>query len=286
MLNILITGASSGIGRELAISLSKNNNVIICGRNKKKLNSVTKNTNIFNFKCDTSKEREVINLKKFIKSSFGHLDVLINNAAVQEKPNIFFQTSTQEWADTFNNNILSTYLCSKHCIELLLKSKIKKIINFAGGGAFDVFPYFSSYAVSKAAIVRFTENISYELKQYKISVIAIAPGFVNTPIHNKVLKYGKQNANNYYNFVKKKIKKGSVPISDVRECVDFIIKTRSKSINGITISVSYDKWRHKNFLKILEKNKKSDLFKLKRINPKNIKYDTKFSKDIDKIYNE
>jgi len=284
MYNIVITGASSGIGKELAISLSKNNNVIICGRNKKKLSAVAKNTNLDFFKCNTSVENDVLKFKKYLKSNYKYIDVIINNAAIQEKPNLFFKTSTKEWTETFNNNLLSTYLSSKHLLELLLKSKIKKIINFAGGGAFDIFPYFSSYASSKAAIVRFTENIDNELKKLKINVTAIAPGFVVTPIHKKVLKYGKSTSGEYFKFVKNKIKKGSVPIKDVVHCVEFIINCKSKSINGITISVSFDKWKDKEFVKLLEKNKNSNFLKLRRINPQNIKYDKRLSRSINKLY--
>ena len=284
MYNILITGASSGIGKALALSLSNKNNVIICSRNKKKLIKITKNTNIVFFKCDTSLENDVLKLKKFLKSKYKYIDVIINNAAIQESPNPYFKTSTKEWSKTFTNNILSTYLCSKHFLDLLSKSKLKKIINFAGGGAFDVFPYFSSYAISKAAIVRFTENIDSELKKLKINVTGVAPGFVVTPIHKKVLKYGQSRANDYFKFVKSKIKKGSVPIKEVIECVEFIIQCKSKSINGRTISVAFDKWKNKEFIKILEKNKTSSLLKLRRINPENVSYDLKLSKSLSKIY--
>jgi short-subunit dehydrogenase len=272
-MNILLTGASSGIGKELVKNFSeKKFNLIVCGRSKIKLAKLKKiKNNIKYFKCDVSKEKEVIKFKKYVLKHYKRIDVIINSAGIYGEIGRFDKISFDSWKRAIEINFFGTVLICKHFIDLLLKSNVKKIINFSGGGAFNAFPNFSAYACSKAAVVRFTENLSEEFRSEGVTSNCIAPGFIATPMQKEVLKSGINKAGyDFYHFVKKKIrqnKKNSIlmPI----KCVNFLIDNRIKKISGRTISANFDDWNSAKFKNIINRKKYSDLFFMRRINIKN-----------------
>jgi len=224
-LKIIITGGGSGIGAALAKELSANGHtVVICGRrlpNLKKLSSAS--NNIYHFICDVSNEENVISFSNFVKDKFEFIDVIINCAGLFGAIGRFDKTDSNMWKKTFNINLFSVYLITKHFLPLLLRSNIKKIINFSGGGAFGGFPNYSAYAVSKAAVVRFSENIAIELADHGVHVNCVAPGFVATEIHNTTLNLGEETAGDQFKLTKAKLKEGSVPMEVVVNCVKFLV---------------------------------------------------------------
>jgi 3-oxoacyl-[acyl-carrier protein] reductase len=274
-MNILLTGASSGIGKELVKNFSKKDfNLIVCSRSRSELKKLKKiKENIKYFKCDVSRESDVLKLKKFASKYFKKIDVIINAAGIYGEIGRFDKLNFTNWKKAIEVNFFGTVLICKYFIDLLLKSKVKKIINFSGGGAFNAFPNFSAYACSKAAVVRFTENLAEEFKNYGVVANCIAPGFNATSMQDDVLKAGKIKAGKkFYDFVKKQVnKKKNYQISIPINCINFLINNNLKSINGRTISANFDQWSSKKFEKIINKKKNSDLFLMRRINIANIK---------------
>ena len=128
-------------------------------------NIAEKNENINYHKCDVSDESDVIEFKHFVRKQHGNIDVLINCAGLFGVIGRFDQTDSALWKKTIDINLFGTYLATKHFLPLFTKSKVKKIINFSGGGAFGTFPNYSAYAVSKAGVVRLSENMAEELKE-------------------------------------------------------------------------------------------------------------------------
>jgi 3-oxoacyl-[acyl-carrier protein] reductase len=287
---ILITGGASGIGAELAKELSsEGNTVIICGRTFDKLKKISEfNSNIHFYVCDVSDEYNVKQMHYSLKREYKKIDVIINCAATQGEIGRIDETDTKNWMKTIEINLFGTYLIIKYFLELLLNSKTKKIINFAGGGAFNAFPNFSAYAVSKAGVVRLTENIAKELDSLGVKVNCVAPGFVKTDIHHQTISAGASKAGaEYFEFTKKKLNHGSVPISVPIECVKFLISSDSKSLTGKTISASYDKWDSMEFRKYIEDINKSDLFTLQRVNLRNLEekyHKAQFYKELNRLY--
>ena len=270
---ILITGGGTGIGASLATDLGANGNkVIICGRRAEKLEAVTKqNENICGFKCDVSKEAEVVLFKRHVSERFLCIDVLINAAGLFGSIGRFDKTDSKQWRETIDVNLFGTYLITKHFLDLLLKSEVKKIINMSGGGAFNSFPNYSAYAVSKAAVVRFTENIAEELAELGVQVNCVAPGFVATEIHKATIDADKDRVgNNFYEFTLNKLREGAVPMDVVVNCVKFLISPHSNGLSGKTISASFDKWDSEEFRNSIDKISKSELFTMKRINLRNL----------------
>lgn len=270
---IVITGGGSGIGAALALDLdSEGHSVIICGRRVKRLKEISnKSKNIAFFKCDVSNEKNVIAFKQFVGEKHDYIDVLINCAGLFGAIGRFDQPDSKLWRKTIDINLFGTYLVTKHFLHLLLRSNVKKIINLSGGGAFGTFPNFSAYAVSKAAVVRFSENIAYELAALGVQVNCVAPGFVATEIHDATLKAGLTKAGaEHFKETKKKLKAGAVPMQIPVNCVKFLISPESNGLSGKTISASFDKWGAKEFKKSINEMSNSELYTLRRINLSNL----------------
>jgi 3-oxoacyl-[acyl-carrier protein] reductase len=171
------------------------------------------------------------------------------------------------WKQTIDINLFGTYLLSKHFLALLMRSERKKIINFSGGGAFGTFPNYSAYAVSKAAVVRFSENIAHELKDHGVNVNCIAPGFVATEIHEATLVAGENaTGRDHFHLTKEKLQEGAVSMEIPVECVKFLISPDSDGLSGKTISAGFDKWNTEGFKQAVKEITASELYSMRRVN--------------------
>ncbi|HEY9247198.1 MAG TPA: SDR family oxidoreductase, partial [Candidatus Methanoperedens sp.] len=184
---------------------------------------------------------------------------------------------------TFEINTFGVYLVTMHFLDLLLRSDVKKIINFSGGGAFNAFPNYSAYAVSKAAVVRFSENIAVELADMGVKVNCIAPGFVATDIHEATLKAGEKTAGEQFKKTKAQLKEGSVPVEVVVNCVKFLISSESDGLTGKTISASFDKWGTDVFKDSIDQIAHSELYTMRRINLVNLDENDELRKKLIKL---
>ncbi|MDE2589391.1 MAG: SDR family oxidoreductase, partial [Patescibacteria group bacterium] len=147
-------------------------------------------------------------------------------------------------------------------LPYMISRNYGKIINMSGGGAFNPRPNFSAYAVSKAAIVRLTEQVADETKNHNISVNAIAPGMIKTEMMDEVVRSGEL-AGNELEIAKKIIREGGSDINKVTDLAVFLASKKSDGLTGRTISAQWDD------LQYIENNikdiMKSDKFKMKRI---------------------
>ena len=265
---IIITGGGSGIGAALTKSLSNDGHkIVICGRRRANLEETAgASGNIACFECDVSNEENVAAFHDFVKSKFSHVDVLINCAGTFGAIGRFDKTDSKMWKNTFEINTFGTYLTTKHFLELILHSDTKKIINFSGGGAFSPFKNYGAYAVSKAGVVRFSENLAVELEGEGVQVNCIAPGFVSTELHNTTLEAGNELAGKHHEITLEKLKNGPVSIDVPVNCVKFLISHESDGLTGKTISASFDKWDTDAFKASIKEISTSDLYTLRRIN--------------------
>jgi 3-oxoacyl-[acyl-carrier protein] reductase len=138
-----------------------------------------------------------------------------------------------------------------------------KIVNCAGGGGTFPFPHYSAYATSKAAIVRFTENLAIELAADRIDVNCIAPGFVVTRLHEQTFVAGPGMAGAFYELTRKQIASGGVPAERSAELTAFLLSSDSDGISGKYISAPWDPWREPDFQTRLSTDK--DFGTLRRI---------------------
>ena len=184
----LITGASGGIGKEIAnVLIEHNAEVCISGRNLDELNALKEllGEKCHVVTCDLSKKDEIIELIKKTDKVLGHIDILINNAGIT-KDNIFLRMSESEWEDVLNVNLNSTFNILKLITKGMVKRKYGRIINISSvvgvtGGAGQV-----NYSASKAGLIGLTKSLSQEIATRNITVNCIAPGFIETPMTEKL----------------------------------------------------------------------------------------------------
>ena len=170
--NILITGASKGIGRSLAVNLSKHKaNVILLARNEDLLDSLYDeikekyNTNPMIIGCDLSqfeedKAQEIANV---VSKNYKCLDALINNASILKKMSSVHDYDLKSWKKVLNVNLTSAFLLSKYLMPLMMDSKLPRIIFTSSGVANKGKAYWGAYSVSKAGIKNLSEILNDEL---------------------------------------------------------------------------------------------------------------------------
>ena len=170
--NILITGASKGIGRSLAINLSKHKaNVILLARNEDLLDSLYDeikekyNTNPMIIGCDLSqfeedKAQEIANV---VSKNYKCLDALINNASILKKMSSVNDYDLKSWKKVLNVNLTSAFLLSKYLMPLMMDSKLPRIIFTSSGVANKGKAYWGAYSVTKAGIKNLSEILNDEL---------------------------------------------------------------------------------------------------------------------------
>jgi NAD(P)-dependent dehydrogenase (short-subunit alcohol dehydrogenase family) len=188
----LITGSSSGIGKEIAINLAKQNIKVCINYSKSLQQALSVKQEIEKsggkaiiFKADVTKENEVIKMFKFLSKEYNSLDILINNAGIGFE-NKIENTKYKDWQRVINNNLNGKFLCTKHAIPLLKKSLNPKIINIASRIGSKPIELASAYCSAAAGIIMFSKVSALELARYNIIVNSISPGLVDTPLTEKM----------------------------------------------------------------------------------------------------
>lgn len=179
---ILITGGGSGIGEALTINLSKDNKIIICGRNEDKLKKVvTANKNVSYYVSDISVANEIDELFKRIKTDGIVLDVIFNNAGVVEQWDVTKSAlSSAQIFEKINTNLSGAIAVTQQFISQANKSANNLIVNVTSSIAIFPFPVLGLYSTSKSGLSVFTKMIRQQLKGTKFKVVEILPSQVET----------------------------------------------------------------------------------------------------------
>ncbi|MDF1510736.1 glucose 1-dehydrogenase [Robertmurraya sp. DFI.2.37] len=182
----IITGAANGIGRGVAKCYADNGaKVILADLNKKAGQSVKEEIlaaggqSMF-VQTDVRKVDDIVQLMKVVKSTYGKIDILINNAGVSRFKNVF-DLSVEDWDDVLNTNLRSVFLCSKEAAKYMRENdKGGAIVNIASTRALMSEPHSEAYAASKGGIVAITHALAASLSNEHITVNAISPGWIET----------------------------------------------------------------------------------------------------------
>ena len=186
MKNVLITGATGGIGNALVNKyLNSGYNVCASGTNEDKLNELKKkySNNIKCIPCDLSKKEQIKLLIDEVKKNLGNVDILINNAGIT-RDNLFIRMKDEEWEQVINVNLNSNFFLTRSIIKDMIKKKWGRIINITSDAASIGNPGQLNYVASKSALEGLTRTIANECASRGITANCVSPGFVNTEILN------------------------------------------------------------------------------------------------------
>ena len=188
---IIITGASSGIGKALAFALAKKGNkLVLAGRNKEKLNAVLHKINEVNISTigivtDVCKKEDCKNLINKCITEFGRIDVLINNAGISMRA--LFNESDLEIIDkVMNTNFWGTVFCTKYALPYLLQSN-GSLVGVSSIAGHIGLPERSAYSASKFAMNGFLESVRSENMENDLHVLIACPGFTESNIRKAAL---------------------------------------------------------------------------------------------------
>ncbi|WP_416197454.1 MAG: 3-oxoacyl-[acyl-carrier-protein] reductase [Sporanaerobacter sp.] len=233
----LITGGSRGIGRAIAIELSKQGaNIVITyisnEANAKEVIAEVEKNNVkgLAIKADVSHEKDVNDMIEIVNNEFGLVDVLVNNAGIT-KDNLLLRMKSEEWDDVINTNLRGVYLCTKAVARGMLKKKSGKIVNIASVVGISGNAGQGNYSASKAGVIGFTKSIAKELGSRGINVNAVAPGFVETDMTNILNDKIKDEMINSI-----PLKRAGKP-EDVANVVAFLCSEKADYITGQVINV-------------------------------------------------
>ena len=184
--NAIITGATRGIGREIAITLAKNGaNIAINYRKENEdLNSLVNElkelgVNVFTKKCDVSNGEEVEEFIKESKESFGSIDILVNNAGIT-KDGLIIRMNEEDFDSVIDVNLKGVFNTTKVVSGIMMKQRYGKIINISSVVGLSGNAGQCNYAASKAGVIGFSKSIARELATRNININVIAPGYINT----------------------------------------------------------------------------------------------------------
>jgi len=266
----IITGGSRGIGKAIAMAFIREGaNVTIVSRTKMELLRTARELKkigplrVLAVVADISRPKDVKRAVRLTKKHFGKIDVLVNNAGIQGPIGFFVDNNIDEWIKTFDINFIGTARMVKACLFYMISQRQGKIINLSGGGAVYPRANFSAYGASKAAVVRFTETLAEELKEFHIDINSIAPGNVNTKMTKEIIKNKNQAWAKEFSSAKKQLLKGGNDSTLAASLAVFLASDESNGLSGKLISAVWDNWKALG-LKI-DKIMATDAFTVRRI---------------------
>jgi len=232
--NIIVTGASGGIGNSIIKKLSEvGANILASGTNIEKLDKLKKQfEKIKILKFDISQS---IKIEEFIENATqelgGSLDCIINNAGITQD-NLAIRMSLDEWQKVIDINLTSTFLISKFAIKKMLKNKSGKIINITSVVGHTGNVGQANYTASKAGIIAMSKSLAIEYAKKNININCISPGFIKTAMTDKIDEKFKE-------IIISKIPSARLgEADDIANAVLFLSSNQSNYINGETLHVN------------------------------------------------
>jgi 3-oxoacyl-[acyl-carrier protein] reductase len=232
--NIIVTGASGGIGNSIVKKLNQAGaNILASGTRIEKLEELKKNfENIKILKFDISQSDKIA---EFIENATnelgGSLDGLVNNAGITQD-NLAIRMSLEEWQKVIDINLTSTFLMSKFAIKKMLKNKSGKIVNITSVVGHTGNLGQANYTASKAAIVAMSKSLAIEYAKKNININCISPGFIKTAMTDNIDEKFKE-------VIVSKIPSARLgEPDDIANAVLFLSSDQSDYINGETIHVN------------------------------------------------
>ena len=232
--NIIVTGATGGIGNSIVKKLNENGaNILASGTKVEKLKDLkSKFNNIKTLEFDISK---IDKIEEFLENASdtlgGNLDCIVNNAGIT-MDNLAIRMNLDEWKKVIDINLTSTFLLSKFSIKKMLKNKSGKIINITSVVGHTGNLGQTNYTASKAGIIAMSKSLAIEYAKKNININCISPGFIKTSMTEKI-------DDKFKEMIISKIPSARLgDPEDVANAVVFLASNQSNYINGETLHVN------------------------------------------------
>jgi NAD(P)-dependent dehydrogenase (short-subunit alcohol dehydrogenase family) len=272
---VLITGASEGFGHALAKAcLRERARVMICARAGGRLEQAASELAplaqggavLEAMPADVSVPGDVERLVAGTLERLGGLDVLVANAGVYGPKGPIESIDWPEWVRAVEINLNGTVLCCRAVLPHFKARRAGKIIVLSGGGATKPMPFFSSYAATKAAVVRFVETLAGEVAGFGIDCNSVAPGALNTRLLEEVLRAGPDRVGRpFYEASLRQKEGGGDSLEQGAALCLFLASRESDGITGRLLSAKWDPWA--DLPRRREELRASDIYTLRRIVP-------------------
>ena len=234
MKNVLITGASRGIGKALVEKFTESGYRVFLNYNKSKDEAlkISEKTGAIPVFADVSNSSDVKNMIQFITKTYGGISVLVNNAGISLPQKVIIDVSEEEWDNLFNVNVKGMFNVTKEILPIMINKKYGSIINISSmwgvtGGSCEV-----AYSASKAAVIGFTKALAKEVGPSGIRVNCVAPGVIKTDMNSNL-------SDEDFNSLKEETPLSIIgEAEDVSDLVLFLAEDSSKFITGEVININ------------------------------------------------
>jgi len=232
----IVTGASQGIGKTIAIEMAKSGAIVFClARNKEALDATIKKITenggkATAFSCDISNNDDFKSIILNIVKENGSIDILVNNAGIT-KDNLLMRMSDDQWDDVLNINLKGSFTCIRSVIKHMMKKKFGRIINITSIVGITGNAGQANYAASKSGLIGLTKSIAKEVASRGITANCVAPGWIETSMTDQLSTEVK-------NKFLSQIPAGKIGQSkDIANTVIFLASNEAGYITGQTITV-------------------------------------------------
>jgi 3-oxoacyl-[acyl-carrier protein] reductase len=233
----LITGASQGIGRDTARALSEAGaKVAVAARNEEKLASLVSEIEsaggqALAIKLDVADPDQIKSAFKQVTEKFARLDILVNNAAIT-KDGLALRMKPDDWEAVLRTNLTGAHLCIQQALAIMMRARAGRIINIASVVAQMGNAGQANYVASKAGLIGLTKAIAVEIASRNVTVNAVAPGFIETPMTDILSAEVKEE-------LKKRIPLGRMGTTrDVAAAIVFLASDEAAYITGHVLDVN------------------------------------------------
>ena len=272
----VVTGANQGLGRTIAEHFIRAGaSVLLTARGEDLLArtaaelaplATLPSQRVLTRVADVSNESHCTATAAQALAELSNPCVLVNNAGVYGPFGLIEDNDWAEWVKAIEINLFGTVLMCRAFLPHMRASKYGKIVNLSGGGATAPLPRISSYAASKAAVVRFTETLAEETRGAGIDVNAIAPGALNTRLMDDLLAAGPEKVGAaFFEKMTKTRDSGGTPLDKGAELSVFLASAASDGISGRLLSAVWDDWA--NLPEKKDELAGGDIYTLRRITP-------------------
>ncbi|MFK7794454.1 MAG: 3-oxoacyl-ACP reductase FabG [Gammaproteobacteria bacterium] len=233
----LVTGASRGIGKGIAIELGKNGaKVVGTATSEKGANNITdylKQEGIdgVGMVLDVCNVESIDQCMSVINEQYGNVDILVNNAGIT-RDTLLMRMKLEQWEEVYETNLRSVFLLSKACLRGMMKSRAGRIINISSVVGSTGNPGQANYASTKAGMVGFTKSLAREVANRGVTVNCVAPGFIATDMTNELTDEQKQQ-------ILTGVPMGKLgEVEDIAKAVKFLASDDSAYVTGQTMHIN------------------------------------------------